>query len=265
MENHWRSTQRGAAAVLLLALATLPNLETTCEASNLGYHTKLSKAGSPAGTLYWVSFPYAYLPVDYQPNAVVDAEDLVQDLQPAELTRPCTEAADDCAVGEVWRWDNATGQYEVWVGGAASGTPFTLAPGESYGLLVQEVGGATSHILDMVGAHDPIYEFSQCWQPTTINMYWVALPPHLVIDTSLGTPGVLDAEDLGQAMGGPERIVQVRRFNEVTGFFENWVVGSEYGTPFAVDPLQGYAVDLTCPDLQGNCSVCTWTWVPTHY
>ena len=265
MRTPRRSSKLIPRVAFLFALAVFPGIENSVDASNLGFHARMSKTGTPTGTLYWVSFPYAYLPVDYQPNSVVDAEDLVQDLQPVELTRPCTEVADDCAVSEVWRWDNATGQYEVWVGGAASGTPFTLAPGESYGLLVQEVSGATSHILDMVGAHDPTYEFSQCWQPTAINMYWVALPPHLAIDTSLGTPGLLDAEDLGQAMGGPDWVVQIRRFNEVTGFFENWVVGSEYGTPFPIDPLLGYAVDLTCPDLLGNCSVCTWAWVPAHY
>jgi len=265
MRTFWISTRRGAGTLLLLALTMLPFSETRCEASNLGYHAELSKTGSSVGTLYWVSFPYAYLPVDHQPNSAIDAEDLVQDLQPLDLPRPCTETADNCAIAAVWKWDNTTGEYDVWIGGAASGTPFILAPGEPYGLLIQEVSGTTSHVLDLVGAHDPNYEFSQCWQSTTINMHWVSLPPHLAIDTSFGTSGVLDAEDLGQAMGGPEWIVQIRRFNEATGYFENWVVGSEFGTPFAVDPLQGYAVDLTCPDLQGNCSVCTWTWVPTHY
>jgi hypothetical protein len=42
-------------------------------------------------------------------------------------------------------------------------------------------------------------------------MRWIALPPHLAIDVSLGVPGMLDTEDLGLALGGPEHVSQVRR------------------------------------------------------
>lgn len=260
-----RGQQHPCGAMVVVALAVAFGTVATTEASNVAFHMRLSRTGSPAGTLYWVSIPYDYQPTDSQPNSLVDAEDLVQDLQPANLSLPCTAAANDCAVSEVWRWDPATGQYEVWTGGGTVGTPFELTAGAGYGLVVQEVGGVSSHMLDLVRAHNPAVELTACWQADAINMRWVSLPPHLSIDLSHGISGLLDAEDLGQAMGGPSRVVQVRQFNNTTGVFENWVVGSLYGTPFPIDLDQAYAIDLTCPNLLGGCGECTWTWVPAHY
>jgi len=254
-----------ASTAIVCCLVVLSFMTSPVIASNLAFLLRLNLPSGPTETLYWVSLPYAYQPAAAYPNLQVDAEDLVQDLQPSSLTRPCTDTAANCSVKEVWRWDASTGEYEIWTGGSASGVPFNLQPGESYGLLVQEVFGVTDHILDLVGTHDPTFEHSVCWQPGAVNMRWIGLPPHFVTDISFGNPDVLDAEDLGQALGGPERVVQIRRFDQTTGLFENWVVGSVYGSPFAISTNEGYAVDLTCPDPEGGCGQCTWTWAPAHY
>lgn len=223
-------------------------------------HT-LSSSGPPDG-VYWLALPYTYTPPDSNTNSLVDAEDLVQDLQPTDLPMPCTEAS--CAVARVWRWDSTTGEYESWAVGS-SGTPFALEQATGYGIELQSVSGDTEHAINLVGAHDPAFEHSDCHEPDGINMRWIALPPHLSVDTSSGTPDALDAEDLGQAMGGPDHVYQIRRLNETTGLYENWVVGSEYGIPFEIDPSRAYAIDLSCDDLSAPCAQCQWTWVPAHY
>ena len=91
------------------------------------------------------------------------------------------------------------------------------------------------------------------------------MPPHLAIDTSFGWPDLLDAEDLGQAMGGPDHVFQIRSWNESTGYYDSWVVGSVYGKPFTVDLSRAYAIDLSCFDLTKPCGKCPWVWMPEHY
>jgi hypothetical protein len=236
---------------------------TSGEASNIAFQLRINVPAHPAPQ--WVPLPYTYQPVDAYPNLEVDAEDLVQDLQPIDLPRPCGLSANTCAVKEVWRWDPTTGEYEIWVGGSGSGVPFLLEPGQSYGLLVQEVSGQTSYVFDLVGAHDPTYEHSVCWQPGAVNMRWISVPPHFTTDVSRGIPDVLDAEDLGQALGGRDRIVEIRRYDTTTSRFESWVVESVYGTPFPIQLNEAYAIDLTCPNLLGDCTECTWEWIPTHF
>ena len=190
----------------------------------------------------------------------MDAEDLVQDLQPTDLPRPCSETS--CAVVRVWRWVSTSGEYTRWTGGSASGTPFALEQATGYGIELQSVAGDTEHAITLVGAHDPSFEFSDCHEPGGVNMRWIALPPHLSIDTSSGTLDVLDAEGLGQAMGGPNHVYQIRRLNEATGLYENWVIGSDYGTPFEIDLSRAYAIDLSCENLSAPCAQCQWTWSP---
>jgi hypothetical protein len=119
--------------------------------------------------------------------------------------------------------------------------------------------------MDLVGAHAPALELSDCHHTGEANLLWISIPPHLKIDWAYGIPDVLDAEDLGQAMGGPEHVFQVRRRNESTGLYESWVVGSSYGTPFTVILDRAYAVDLSCADLTEPCRACPWTWTPAHY
>ncbi|RLE36306.1 MAG: hypothetical protein DRJ61_01065 [Acidobacteria bacterium] len=247
----------GTLMVLTLAV-------TTADASNIGYRYKLGLVSDgPTAGLYWVAIPYMYTPPDSYVNALVDAEDLVQDLQPTDLPRPCTEP--NCAVMRVWRWDETTGVYESWTGGAATGEPFEIEAGASYALELQTVSGDTAHTINLAGAHDPSFEFDDCHTPDGINMRWISIPPHLDVDDSFGTPEVLDAEDLARAMGGPDKVFQIRRWNESTGLYENWVVGSSYGTPFEIELSRAYAVDLSCVDLSAPCGDCPWTWTPTHH
>lgn len=249
-----------APAAILIFLLLVP----AASASNMAYWVRvtLASGGASAG-VYWVSLPYAYTPPDLNANSVVDAQDLVEDLQPPTLTRPCV--ATDCDIAAVIRWDFATGEYQTWDVDSPSGEPFTLEPGVAYGLVVRDVAGHTSHDLDLFGLHDPSFAFSQCHSPGGVNMHWISLPPHLALDTSRGVPGVLDAEDLGQAMGGPSKVFMLRRLDEVTGRWESWVVGSVWGTPFELDLSRGVAVDLSCADLQAACSQCQWSWTPPHY
>jgi hypothetical protein len=252
------------AAVLTLLLVVVAPVAT--RASNLGYWIRVTlTATGPTSGFYWISLPYLYTPPDTNSNLLLDAEDLVQDLQPQELARPCTEASASCAIARVWRWDPATGEYSSWAGGSTTGTPFQLVPGTAYGLELRSVGGQTTHDLDLLGIHDPALALSDCHTPDGINMRWISLPPNLNIATGLGISGVLDAEDLGQAMGGPTKIFQIRRLNETTGLWEGWVVGSVYGTPFEIDLSRAYAIDLSCSDLQAPCASCQWSWVPPHY
>ena len=258
--RHTRSAASAAIAVGLLVLAT-PGGWT----ADVGFRLRLevSSTGATHG-MYWLSLPYRYTPPDVNSNGL-DAEDLAQDLQPTNLTRPCTETPPSCAVVRVWRWDPSTGEYVSWTSGSTTGTPFALQPGVAYGIEVQEVDGHTLHLLDVVGAHESSLELSDSHTPDGVNMRWISIPPHLHIDWSHGIPGVLDAEDLGQAMGGPSHVFQIRRLNEVTGLYDNWVVGSAYGTPFEVDLTRAYAIDLTCGDLAGQCADCRWAWQPTTY
>jgi len=234
------------AGFALLLSAALP-------ASDLGYWYRLAlQAGSPSGQQHWVSVPYLYSPPDVNSNLLLDAEDLAQDLQPIGLPHPCTQAADNCAVAEVAGWDEVTGTYISWTSGGA-GTPFTLEPGEAYRLTLQAVSGQSLHVVDVAGTHDPTLSFSECYVAGGVNLRWVSLPPHLAVGTSSGITGVLDAEDLGQAMGGAPAVFMVRQLNPSTGRYEGWVVGSAYGTPFAVDTTRGCGVDiLSCP----------WDWAP---
>lgn len=247
----------------VLVLVVLP-----VHAGNLAFMKSLEMSSvGPSAGVYWISLPFKYTPIDVNTNGFVDAEDLAQDLQPAEFNRPCTPGY--CAVERVWTWDPATGEYSAWVSGSSSGTPFELVPGAGYGVEIQTVyhdsQSHSEHVLTLVGAHDPTFEFSDCHTPGGVNMRWISLPPHLAVDASFGTPDVLDAEDLGQAMGGPDSVFQIRRWNETTAHYDNWVVGGSYGTPFAIDLSRAYAVDLSCDDLQAPCSECQWAWTPEHY
>jgi len=235
-------------------------------ASNLAFwhNIELSSTGMTNG-VYWISLPYRYTPPDFNTNGIVDSEDLVQDFQPIETGRPCTAAESNCAIERVWAWEPATGEYNYWVGGDSSGSPFELTPGTAYGIEIQSVGLQAEHILAIVGAHERSYEHSDCYEQGAINLRWISLPPHLAIGSSFGIPDVIDAEDLGQALGGAEHIYQLRRVNENTGNMENWVVGSQYGTPFEIDLSAGYAIDLTCSDISQPCSQCRWSWIPPVY
>ncbi len=256
-----RAPHRPAAA---LAAALLLLIASTATASNMAYWVRVTlTAGGATSGLHWVSLPYAYTPPDFNTNSVVDAQDLVEDLQPQGLTRPCVTT--QCAVAAVIRWDPTTGKYQSWEVDDPAGPPFELVPGEAYGLVVRAVSGHTSHDLDVFGLHDPDLALAECHSPGGVNLHWYSLPPHLALDTSRGVPGVLDAEDLGQAMGGPTKVFMLRRLNEATGRFQSWVVGSVWGTPFPVDPGRAVAVDLSCADLQAPCSECQWSWTPPHY
>jgi hypothetical protein len=248
-----------------MATFLLASVQQTAVAGNLAYRFQLSLAtGGPTGGIYWVSIPFGFSPEDSNSNLAVDAEDLVQSVQPAGLPYPCTAAAADCAVVRVWRWDEATGDYMAWTGGSDSGTPFDIEPGTAYGLEVQEVSGHTEHLISIVGVHDPAVALTDCYSSGGVNLRWLSLPPNLAVDTSYGIPDVLDAEDLGQAMGGPDKVFQIRYLDEATGRFESWVVGSAYGTPFEIDLRKAYAIDLSCTDLAGTCAQCPWSWEPPY-
>ncbi len=250
-----RQLSRGTASVAFAVAALLPTLALS---SNLGFRLSLAlPANGPTGGLYWIAIPYTYTPPDVKVNGLLDAEDLAQDLQPTELARPCTDTT--CAVAQVLRWDSTTGAFESWTAGSA-GDPFVLEPGVGYAIQLRTVGTASAHMIHVVGAHDPTLELTGCHTPGGVNLRWISIPPHLDIDTSFGLPGVLDAEDLGQALGGPDHVFQLRRLNESTGQYDNWVVGSAYGTPFEVDLRFAYGVDLTCSDPDAPCGSCQWAW-----
>lgn len=241
-------------------------------ASNMAFLVRYQLTYSSSGSnLHWVSIPYHYQPPDANGNSVVDAEDLAQDLQPRDsgYTRPCDASTNPCAVYQVWHWDEASGAYETWRAGSSFGTPFQLQPGESYGLDIQAVGANTTHLLELTGGNDPSFQLQYCFDPSANNYHRFSLPPNLMISDVNGN-GQLDAEDLGQAMGGPDWIYQIRRYVTSTGLEESWRVGSAFGTPFTIDPKEGYVLDLTCPNTSGGCAVpgsdpCTWSWSPPHY
>ncbi len=244
-----------ARAALTVSLVLLI-VAATANASNLGYWLKLGVVSNgPTAGLYWLPIPYLYTPAN--------AEELVQDLQPSGLPA-CTGNPAGCAVAEVLSWDEATGEYVSWTGGG-TGTPFDLVPGKAYLVRIQLAGGQTAHILPLAGANDNSVTFDDCHAPGAVNLRWISIPPSLAINTDFGIDGVLDAEDLGQAMGGPTKVFQIRRLNEATGLYDNWPVGSAYGTPFEIDLTQAYGIDLTCADLAAPCNDCPWTWTPTTY
>ena len=251
------STSFRAVAVAVVAGAMSAS---SAFAGNLGFwYRVVLDAGGPTGKLYWISLPYVYTPQDVGSIGQLDAEDLVQDLQPLGLTSPCTGS--NCAVAEVRAFDSTTGEYLTWTTGGA-GTPFELEPGLGYAIVLRTVGAHTAHAVDVVGAHDPGLALSGCHDPGGVNLLWISLPPNLDIDVSDGIPGVLDAEDLGWAMGGPDHVFQLRRLNDATGLYEAWVVDSVYGAPFTVDLTRAVGVDLTCSDLGALCEECPWTWTP---
>ena len=244
------------------------------QASNMAFLVRyqLTYDAGGASNLHWVSIPYHYQPPDVNGNGVVDAEDLIQDLQPRAYTRPCqvgSSGPDVCAVYQVWRWDESTGSYQTYRLNDFGTGLFTLTPGEAYGLDIQAVGSNTTHDLELVGGNDPTFQLQYCFDPSADNSHWFSLPPNLMIPDSNGN-GQVDAEDLGQAMGGPDWIYQIRRYDTATGLQQVWRVGSAFGTPFTIDATEGYILDLTCPNTSGGCTSpgsdpCTWTWSPPHY
>lgn len=248
-------------ALVVLVSAILTPIGPT-PASNLGYWYRLGLPvdGATSGT-FWLAVPSLYTPPDANGNLLLDAEDLAQDLQPLGLPRPCTQAASDCAVAEVAGWDKTTGSFVTWTGGG-TGTPFELVAGRAYRVTLQAVAGHDDHALDLAGADDQALGFDDCHRPDNVNLRWISLPPNLDVDVSFGVPDVLDAEDLGQAMGGPDHVFQLRRLDEATGLYEGWVVGSVYGTPFEVDLSRAVGVDLSCTDLAAPCEDCPWLWSP---
>ncbi len=261
-----RSMVAVAAVLLVLGAAA-------AQASNMAFLVRyqLTFNGTGVSSLYWVSIPYHYRPPDVNSNGIVDAEDLAQDLQPrdAGYTRPCDAGSNPCAVYQVWRWDEATGIYDIYRSGSAFATPFEIVPGVAYGLDLQAVGSNTTHDLELTGGNDPAFQLQYCFDPSAENHHWFSLPPNLMIEDSNGN-GRMDAEDLGQAMGGPDWIYQIRRYDTATGTQEVWRVGSAFGSPFTIDPTEGYILDLTCPNTSGGCTTpgsdpCTWTWSPPHY
>jgi len=79
-------------------------IASTAMASNMAYIVRITlQSDGPTSGMTWLSLPSASGPPDVNSNGRVDAEDLVQDLQPFALPRPCTDAAASCAVAKVWR------------------------------------------------------------------------------------------------------------------------------------------------------------------
>ncbi len=254
--------------VLIVGLAVLAMGAGVATASNMGSLVRLQLTfdASATSNLYWISIPYHYQPPDANGNGVVDAEDLAQDLQPRSLNRPCTT---DCAVYEVRHWDESSQSYETWRSGSTLGTPFQIVPGESYGIDLQEVNGTTTFTFEIAGANDPDFQLQYCYDSTGANNYHrFSVPANLMIDDTNGN-GQIDAEDLGQAMGGPDWIYQIRRYDTATNEEQVWRVGSAFGTPFTIDVAEGYVLDLVCPNTPGDCSSpndpCAWSWAPPHY
>jgi len=201
------------AAGILLAAAS------AAHASNMAFLVRYQLTYNASGSnLYWVSIPYNYQPPDSNGNGMVDAEDLAQDLQPrgAGYSRPCDASSNPCAVYQVWHWNETTHSYETWRSGSVFGTPFAITPGESYGLGLQAVGSNTNHTLELTGGNDPTFQFQYCFDPASDNYHPFSLPPNLRISDTNGN-GQLDAEDLGQAMGGPDWIYQIRVYDTSTG------------------------------------------------
>jgi len=255
--------------VVVAAVAVL--VSAPAVASNMGTLVRHQLTFDPSGSnLYWISIPYHYQPPDANGNGVVDAEDLAQDLQPREsgYTRPCDAGSNPCAVYQVWKWDESSHAYVTWRSGSTLVTPFQIVPGESYGIDLQAVGSNTTHVLEVAGSNDPGFQLQYCFDPNELNYHRFSLPANLKLDDVNGN-GQMDAEDLGQAMGGPDWIYQIRRYNTATGNEEVWRVGSAFGTPFSIDPANGYVLDLVCPDTSGGCTSasdpCAWSWAPPHY
>jgi len=255
----------------IVAMAVLVMGAGAATASNMASLVRHQLTFDSSGNnLYWISIPYHYQPPDANGNGVVDAEDLAQDLQPrgAGYTRPCDAGSNRCAVYQVRKWDESAQAYVTWRSGSTLGTPFQLTPGESYGIDLQAVGSNTTHVLEVAGSNDPGFQLQYCFDPNGVNYHRFSLPANLKLDDVNGN-GQMDAEDLGQAMGGPDWIYQIRRYNTSTGEEEVWRVGTAFGTPFPIDPAQGYVVDLVCPNTSGGCTSandpCAWSWTPPHY
>jgi len=114
----------------------------------------------------------------------------------------------------------------------------------------------------MAGIDDSTLEIGDCHIPGGVKMRWISSPVHLNLAAERGVRDVADAEDLGQALGGPDHGFQIRRPNEATGRFESRGVGSSYGTPFEIDRTRSCAVGVTCADLNALCQGWQWTWLP---
>lgn len=254
----------------LIAVAAIAALTAApAAASNMAFLLEhdLDNSGT---AIYWVSIPYHYQPPDVNSNGFVDAEDLGQDLQPSTFSRPCGGSGQDlCAIYQVRDYDVATGNYRVWRVGSTRRTPFELEVGKAYAIDVQAVNGTSSHRFRLAGAHDPAFDMQHCVTDGGLNIFPISLPAHLMVDDCCGSGGapngVMDAEDLAQAMGGTTWVYQVRQFDTTTGNYLVWRTGSTRRTPFTIDPTKGYFVDLVCPNSAGDCSVCTFSWSPPHF
>jgi hypothetical protein len=71
------------------------------------------------------------------------------------------------------------------------------------------------------------------------SLHWVALPWNYQ-PQDVGTPGVLDAEDLCQDLGGEDTIAAVLRWDEATSAFAEHLCGA--ADPFALDQGEGYGL-----------------------
>lgn len=71
------------------------------------------------------------------------------------------------------------------------------------------------------------------------SLHWISLPWSYQ-PQDVGTPGVLDAEDLCRDLGGEETVAAVLRWDEPTSTVQEHTCGTE--NPFALDRGEGYGV-----------------------
>jgi hypothetical protein len=206
-----------------IVLATVIGLAASglAAAANMGFTRSVSSLSDPGPGIYWLSLPYRYTPEDVGLPAVVDAEDLCQDLG--------SEGVD-----AVLRWDEPSSTFvEHPCGG---GAPFVLTVGTGYGVrLLPE----WYPFANLAGGHDDDFEYSI---PPTAGgqLSWLSVPYHLRIPEN-GSDPTIDAEDLCTQIGASEVFAIVRRV-EPAGVYEAYGCGSVLQPPFEIVRGQSYGV-----------------------
>jgi hypothetical protein len=213
------------SAVVLLALVPA----STARASNTAFALPVTFGGA-VQVLSFLSVPYVYAPTT--------AEALCSDLGGA------------AKVASVLVWNEASSTFVTHTCGSGSNN-FTLEEGAAYG--ARTVAGQSVDAL-IVGVHDDAFTFSLA--PTSgSNLSWVSIPYHQSIPDLLGTPGVVDAEDLCQSVGSS--LWAVLRRDAASSRYVAYVCGSVFDTPFPIGLGEGYGLV--------NRSGQEITWQPPHY
>lgn len=222
-------------------------LGASVEASNMGFKKSFAfTENQPPSNTAWISLPFFYTPAEAAAPGVTgaDAEDLGQDLGgPSKIVA-------------VMRYNPTSGALESHMIGSVSSTPFMIT--EGVGVAAQIASGAGTFTSVVVGSHNNSYTQAYTWNVPPSNTHWLSIPYHFKA-TEAAAPGVtgMDAEDLGQQLGGSAAVVAVMRYNPTSGALESHMIGSVSSTPFMITPGVAVAVQ--------NQTGQNFTYTPGHY